>query len=81
MYKFIAFSDIHINTYRQFNDKGDRLTILINLFILLFKKAGEKNADILFSGDLVDNPTNISFIVLTELVRAFKKCFDTFAIL
>lgn len=68
----IITSDIHVHTYKQFNEDGRRLKNGIDYINYLFRLADANDIDlILIPGDLTNNMN----IIATKVVKALIKCF------
>jgi len=78
---FIWGSDFHIHNWKQFNPKGERLKLdldLLRFFSLLAKELG---VPFLFSGDLFDNEKALSNKVITKTLIAYKNTFEKLKVL
>ena len=66
----IAFSDLHHNDWKQFNENDRRLAISESILFLLFTKAKKYGVPLLFPGDFFHTPNGLS-TKLFELTMGF----------
>lgn len=79
MIKLIAFADLHVHTYREFDDKGSRLEDTLRVLDIVFAYADKQEAKaILFAGDLVEATKSIPTQAINGLMARFKKLFTKY---
>mgnify|MGYP003425713590 FL=1 len=69
----IAFSDLHLNEWKNFSKNHSRLRNGTDVIRILSNKAREANVPLLFAGDLIHNPSSVSNRVLQGFEAAYKK--------
>lgn len=69
----IAFSDLHLNEWKQHSVKHSRLRNGIDVVRVLSKKAKKLNVPLLFSGDLIHNPLSVSNRVFSAFEKAYNE--------
>lgn len=78
-FKFLAFADLHIHPYKQFDDKFNRLDLFLTVLNVLFKYANKNNIDyILFAGDLFHQHKQVPTIAVNATIDRFKLLFETY---
>lgn len=76
MAKFLIFSDLHAHNYKSFNVGNSRLENITGVIEYAFEFAKAKGAKtLLFPGDLYDAQKAIPTIVITAVIKTFKKMF------
>lgn len=66
----IAFSDLHFQNWKQFNDNRERMETTFSIIERIAKAAVKHNCPILFPGDLVDHPKYVENVLLAYVGRA-----------
>lgn len=71
--KFIAFSDIHIHDWKlSYDYTGDRLQDSLEAFRIINRISREKRVPMLFSGDLLHQPRNLTNEVLDGITEVLE---------
>lgn len=68
----IAFSDIHLHDWKAYNEKHYRLNYPLELLDRLIKLSNELEVPLLFCGDLIHDPKNMSNYVFNGLMSIFR---------
>lgn len=77
--KFLAFADLHIHNFKQFDKQNSRLKNCLLVLKLMFAYANKYNiTNILFAGDFFDKGASIPTIVLNETVLTLKELFNKY---
>lgn len=63
----VAFSDLHLANWKQFNDKGQRLEIANSAVTQILRASIKYDCPMLFTGDLNDHPKHMDNIVMNLL--------------
>lgn len=69
----LAFSDLHLHKFRNFDVEGSRLKNSFRVLNIMFNKADQLKVPLLFCGDLVHDPKNID----TEINMILQEKFDS----
>lgn len=70
--RLVAFSDLHIHNYRQFDKDGSRLENCLRVLDEVFEYAGANNIEhILFAGDMFDMQKQVPTIVMNKTIQRF----------
>lgn len=71
--KFIILSDIHLNDWKQHNTDRSRLKTELGILDKILYLSDKRNIPVLFAGDLLQNPSQMSQYVLEGIAKLFNK--------
>lgn len=77
--KALAFGDIQIHNYKQFDNNGSRLENCLDVLDVMFEYADKKGIKyLLFTGDWFDMQKVIPIVVINHTVKRLKRLFEDF---
>jgi len=69
----IAFSDVHLHIWKEFNQDLRRTLVSFTVMELILEEGHRNGVPVLFTGDLLHNPHNVSNKLLSLIAEHFKR--------